>query len=43
LKWWDNNEAKKIYQAIARDIVVARDHKIIYENQKSLQDAAKAQ
>lgn len=40
LKWWDNSEAQKIKAAISRDIIVQRDHKIIYENQKVLKDAA---
>ena len=43
LTWWDNSEAKKIYQAIARDVVVARDHGVIAKRQKILQDAAKLQ
>ena len=43
LKWWDNSEAKKIYQAIARDIVTIKDHDVIAKNQKKLQDAAIAQ
>lgn len=42
LKWWDNKEAQKIRAAIARDVVVEKDHKAIYERQLSLKTANEA-
>ena len=42
LKWWDNKEAQKIRAAIARDIVVEKDHKEIYERQLDLKTANEA-
>lgn len=36
LKWWDNDEALKIYNAIATDITIKNDHTDVYTNQLSL-------
>ena len=40
LKWWDNNEAKKIAAAIAKDTTIEKEHRKISDKQLELKEAA---